>query len=173
MANDVSPAELQGRLQDGLLRVQMAPPEVRAKFFEFFGQETDAALTELFLDPEAALPELEKKAMSAYVGGVGKKLGVELGLAAAREVANTGLSEQAVWAGFMNIDEMNALFQESISETTDYTAEGEGVGAAFGIRGGDTERLQRRALARTNQLAGGGGLQQTEAGVSGLGVADS
>lgn len=173
MGRDVSVAELQARLNDGLLRVTTAPPEVRAAFGEFFGPNSDAAMASLFLDPEVALPELEKMAMTAYAGGIGDRFGFDVAQGIAREIADTGVSQQGIWQGFATLDQMNPLFRETIGERSNLTAEGEGVGAVFNTRAGAADTIERRRLARVNQLAGGGGAAQTEGGVVGLGVADS
>lgn len=173
MGRDVSVAELQGRLNDGLLRVTVAPPEVRAAFGEFFGPNSDAAMASLFLDPDVALPELEKMAMTAYAGGIGDRFGFDIAQGIAREIADTGVSQAGIWQGYAQLDQMNPLFKETIGENRDLTAEGEGVAAVFNTQPGAASTLERRRLSRVNQLQGAGGAAATEAGVIGLGVADS
>lgn len=172
MTQDVSLAEVQERLQDGLLRVQNAPAEVRTVFGSYFGTNGDAALAQLFLDPERALPELEKMAATAVAGGIGERFGVQIAQGIAREIADTGASDAAIWQGFANLDSMRGLFQESISETQDLTVENEGVSAVFGTRPGAQKALTDRVSARTSQFKGGGSAASTDAGIVGLGVAD-
>ena len=171
MTQDVSLAEVQDRLQDGLLKVTQAPPEVRVAFGNYFGTNSDAALAQLFLDPAQAAPELEKMAMTAFAGGVGARFGVQLAQGIAREIADTGASDSAIWQGFAQLDSIRALFDETISETVDMTAEGEGVSAVFGTHGG-SDVIQRRALSRASTFKGGGGVGAGEGGVVGLGIAD-
>lgn len=173
MAQDVSVAELQGRVQNGLLKVTMAPPEVRVAFGNYFGTSGDAALAQLFLNPAQAAPELEKMAQTAVAGGIGARFGVQLAQGIAREIADTGVSDAAIWQGFGQLDTIRSLFDETISETQDLTIEGEGVAATFGTRPGAADSLQRRAMTRVNQFKGGGGAGMTQDGVVGLGVADS
>lgn len=173
MGADVSLVELKDRIDDGLLKVTNAPPEVRTAFTAYFGVEGDAALAGLFLDPTVAAPELEKKATTAYAGGIGARFGLTIAQGIAREIADTGVSDAGIWTGFKQIDAMRDLFAESISETTDLTAEREGIGSAFGTMAGATQTLERRAKTRKAQFAGGGGVAATEAGAVGIGVADS
>ncbi len=174
MGKDVSAAELNDRLQDGLLKVTTAPAEVRVAFGNYFGTTGDAALAQFFLDPEKAAPELEKMAASAYAGGIGAHFNVMLTAGMAREIADTGVSDASIWQGFANISNMRALFEETIGETgQDYTAEGEGVGSVFNTQAGAQERLEQRRTGRVNQFKGGGGAAQEREGVVGLGVADA
>ena len=172
MVKDVSLSEVQERLNDGLIRIQQAPPEVRNAFGTYFGANGDMALAQFFLDPEKAVPELEKMASTAIVGGISERYGLHLAQQIAKEVADTGVSDSAVWAGFQKLDSMRSLFSETLAETNDYTAEQQGVGAVFGTQPGQQELLQRRAQSRTSVFSGGGGAVSSERGVIGLGVAD-
>lgn len=172
MGQDVSLSEVQERLQDGLLRVQNAPAEVRTVFGSYFGTNGDAALAQLFLDPERALPELEKMAATAVAGGIGQRFGVQIAQGIAREIADTGASDAAIWQGFATLDSMRDLFRESISETQDLTVEGEGVSSVFGTQPGAQKALTNRVQQRTAAFRGGGSAASTDQGVVGLGVAD-
>ncbi len=173
MIRDVSLAEVQDRLNEGLLRVQNAPPEVRSIFGSWFGTNSDAAMAQLFLDPDKALPELEKMAATAVAGGIGKRYGLELAQGIAREIADTGVSDGAIWQGFAQLDSMRDLFSETISETQDLTMEGEGIDAVFNTGPGGQRTLERRLQSRSAAFKGGGNAAATEKGVIGLGVADS
>lgn len=173
LGNEVSLAELNDRVNDGLMRVTAAPAEVRVAFGDYFGVQGDSALAQFFLDPDLAAPELEKMATTAVAGGAAARFGMQLAQGIAREIADTGRSDAAIWEGFAQLDSIKSLFQESISERQDLTAEGEGVGAVFGTQAGAESVLQRRALSRRNVFAGGGGAASTQTGVIGLGVADS
>lgn len=171
ISNNVSAVELQGRLQNGLLKVTQAPPEVKAAFNSYFGTNGESAMAQLFLDPTTAMPELEKMAQTAYAGGIGKKFNIEIAKGIAREIVDTGASEQSIWQGFNQINAMSSVFQESISENVDLTAENQGIGAVFGTNTEAEKILQRRVESRTSQFKGGGGIGATEQGVIGLGVA--
>lgn len=173
MGLDVSLSELSDRINEGLVRVQSAPPEVRVAFGSYFGTTGDAALAQLFLDPNIAVPELEKMASTAVAGGVGARFGLQLAKGIAAEIADTGASDQAIWQGFAQLDTLKSLFEETISETTDLTAENQGVKAVFNTGPDAANTLERRALTRANQFRGGGNAAASERGVMGLGVADN
>lgn len=175
LANNVSAAELSDRVQQGYMKVSQAPPQVRDAFNTYFGANSDRALLTIFLDPENSLPELEKMAMTSYVGGIGKIFSTNLGMDAARKVADTGLSEAAVWAGFRQLDSLTPLFNETLDEANnDLTKEGVGVGAVFGTQAGAESELEKRRSTRTNSFGGSGqgGALSTQQGAVGLGVAN-
>lgn len=173
LAHDVSVAELSARIEQGFLKVSEAPQEVRDAFSRYFGVNGDNAIAALFLDPDKSLPELEKMAMSSYVGGIGSRFGVNLGLSKAREIADTGLSEAAIWQGYRQLDSLSPLFTETLGERTDLTKESTGVDAVFGTQPGAEGTLDQRRRSRVNAFGGGGGgAYATSKGVTGLGVAD-
>lgn len=171
LARDISLAELSDRLQDGFLRVTTAPPEVRAMFGQYFGVSTDQAMAALFLDPDRALPELEKMAMTSFVGGLGNRFTVNLAQSKAREIVDTGVTEAQIWAGFAQLDQASPLFEETLSEGIDLTKEGVGVEAVFGTRPGSADVLERRRATRKAAFSGGGGGAENETGVYGFGAA--
>lgn len=173
MTKDVSLAEIQSRLNDGLLRIKTAPQEVRNAFGTYFGTSGDVALAQFFLDPENAVPELERMATTAIAGGIGQRFQVQLTQQIAREIADTGVSDSAIWGQFQKLDSISSIFNESISETEDLTKEGAGVGAVFGTQPGAAEELQRRVDTRLAAFKGGGGAAALDQGVIGLGVADA
>lgn len=173
ITNNVSLSELQDRLTNGLNKVAQAPAEVRMAFGQYFGANSDSAMAQIFLDPTKALPELEKMAQTAYVGGIGQKFGVNLAQQIAREIADTGVTDAAVWQGFAQINALKPVFEETISEKVDMTAQNEGVGAAFNLNPDAQANIENRIRSRSSMLSGGGGVASTEQGIVGLGVAGS
>jgi hypothetical protein len=173
IVNNVSLNELQSRLTNGLNKVAQAPAEVRMAFGQYFGTNSNSAMAQLFLDPTKSLPELEKMAQTAFVGGIGKRFGVNLAQQMAREIADTGVSDAAVWQGFAQINEMRPVFDETISEQVDMTAERQGVGSVFNTDVNARAEIENRVRSRSSMLSGGGGVASTEQGIVGLGVAGS
>ena len=172
MAKDVSAAELSSRIEDGFMRVTTAPPEVRSAFGQYFGATTDQAMAAIFLDPDLALPELEKKAMTAFVGGIGDRFKIDVAMQTAREIADTGLTEAAVWAGYRQLDELTPLFEETLTEGVDLKAEKEGVAAVFGTQPGQAAAVEQRRATRSASFKAGGGIAAAESGAYGAGTAD-
>lgn len=154
LMSDKSPAEIQSIIQDGYLRVKMAPPEVRDVFKEWFGPDGDGALAAFFLDPDRAKPALMRLADQAMVGGAARQAGFTIDQSLANRIAETGQTGQAV-SGFQSLNQQSELFNETISETQDLTALGEGVNAAFGLDQGQSRKaIEKRIDERQAQFAG-------------------
>lgn len=163
----VSTAELGARLQQGFQRVLTAPIEVRARYAQLFGANGDSALAAHFLDPDKALPILEQQVSTAEIAGFGDIFGIGIGQATAERLAAMGYDGRTATPGFQQVNQQNALFTESITETTDLRAEVEGVDAAFGLNQDTADTIERRRLGRVASLSGGGGLVIDQTGIAG------
>lgn len=172
LAADVSVAELNDRIAtDGFRRVVDAPPQVRDAFAEFFGPQGDAALAAFFIDPERAVPVLQRMATQADIAGRALASGgLDLDAARAGELADFGITGLQVQQAAANVAEQAALFRESVSEGTDLTGEREGLNAALGVS--DASALRQRQQARVGAFSGGGGAAASNEGVGGLGSGD-
>ena len=163
----VSVAELSSRIEQGYVRAVSAPDEVRARFAQWFGAGGDQALASLFLDPTKAMHVLEQQLTTAEIGGFGDMFGLNVGQDRASTLADMGFNGRSSLQGFRNVQTQQSLFDESISEGDDMTADSEGVDAAFGLDSDASARLERRRASRVNTLGGGGGLLITERGIGG------
>lgn len=171
IVNDVSLDELNSRLELSAKRVVQSPPEVRAAFEDMFGTEGDRALYLLFVDADQALPSLEEMVQTAEASGAAARYGFGLTKIEAERMAAANIEYDAAVEGFTNLDKARNLFQETISETEDFTVGGIGIAAQFGLEGGEAERLARRGEARLAETSGKGGASIEERGVTGLGEA--
>lgn len=85
LVGDVSLREMARRIDDGYLKIIEAPEEVQAFFTAAYGPKGAAAMATYFLDPEHALPTLERQLGVAGVGGEARRFGFDI---------NTGLAER-------------------------------------------------------------------------------
>lgn len=172
IVNDVSLDELNFRLESARTRVLDAPPEVREVFTELFGQNSTTALFEVFVDPDRAAPDLENMIQMAEAGGAARRFGFRLTEAQMLRLERQNLTYGEAERGFAELDIRRGLFDESLfEEGIDLEAEEEGVEAVFGLEGGASEQLRRRAETRRAQTEGGGGIAVEQAGATGFGVA--
>lgn len=167
IAADVSVAELEQRINNGYVAVAESPAEVRAAFAEFYGADGDGALAAFFMDPDVATPVLRQRVAAAQIAGRGGMAGFGLDQARAEELALAGVTGDAAADAFARLDQQRGLFRETVGDTADLTAEGEGLDAALGF-GGDAVR--RRAAERAAVFSGGGGAYLTGEGVAGAGT---
>lgn len=167
IGNDISIAELNAHVVQAFSRVTTAAPEVRARMAQFFGVQGDQALAAYVLDFDKAAEVLMQEISAAEIAGVGDIMGTGIGQATAEQLAAMGYNGQNAMGNFQNIAGQQSLFQESISESADLTAENEGVGAAFGIDPDSAETLENRRAGRIGALSGGGGQIMTQEGIGG------
>jgi hypothetical protein len=171
LVNDKSVAEIQALLQQGFLKVQLAPPEVRDVFDEWFGTASDTALAMWFLDPDRATPFLLEEASAAELGGVGRMQGINVARREGELMAALNIDPQQARQGFTQVQQQAGLFRETVTEREDLTAETEGVRAMFGLDAESAQRLRRRSQQREAQFSGIEGAVTGQEGVVGLGTA--
>lgn len=171
IVNDVSPDELNSRLETAVVRVQNAPPQVREVFGELFGADGDTALFSIFVDVDRALPELENMTQLAEAGGAARRFDFNLSRAQMERVSGTRVGYNQMVSAFATLDSSRSLFEETLYETEDFTVGEEGIEAAFGLEGGATEKLEQRAGTRAASTAGSGGGVREERGSTSLGGA--
>lgn len=167
LEDDVSLNELQARIQGGYDAVKGAPKEVREAFASFFGADSDAALASFVLDRSRALPALEKAIATAQAGGLGWRYGFSVDRGMADKIADYGRSASQVEQGFNTLQSLNPLFDETISETSDFKWDKEGADAVFGASQGAQRQLEGRVAQRSNAV-GRSGAGSTERGVVGV-----
>ena len=175
IVNDLSPAELQSRIDDGYARVTQTDPAVRAAFEEFYGGAGDAALAAMFVDPDRAAPLLIKQARTAEVAGIGRKSGVNIGQGQSEEIAAFSPSAAQINAGFSQVGSQADLDRETFTEF-DTLRSGDLISAAFNTSGASEARqkIRQRRNARVAAFSGGGGAAFFQGqGFIGSGVADS
>jgi hypothetical protein len=168
-----SPLEVRDAANEAIVRIGAAPQEVKDFYTEAFGVDAGtSALLALYLDQSKAAPVLDRMATTAEIGGAGHRFGADLDLTRAGELAAIGVNAQQAQAGFRDLDEKGALFNETVSEGTDLTMEGEGVDAIFGLGEGGARKIEQRRQRRVADLGGSTGALVTEKGVRGVGIAD-
>lgn len=173
LVNDVSPAELDQRIKQGYQRVAQLNLEVRRQFSEWFGPEGDDALAAYFLDPEKALPLLERQVTMSEIGGAGKRMGANISGNLARRLYGVGVTGEQTTAALQELDQNRAQFNETVEEQDDYTIEDTGLTAKFGTDANNAEKLRRRQLSREAQFMGQGGAASGQEGFSGAGSQQS
>lgn len=171
--NDVSPEELQARIDVGYQAVRQANPQVVNEFKRLYGV-SEGDLAAYFLDPERARPtfdrfEAERQARAAQIAAQASgQAQMELSVQQAETLARSGISEQEARAGFGAIAEQQGLFAAQMQGEQAVTAE-EQIGGIFGTNAQARIAIERRRRRRQAAFESGGGFAGQGAGaVTGL-----
>ena len=162
---DVSPAELNERVQQGYRAVADADPAVKEQMRNLYGV-TEGQLAAYFLDPQRTAPLLTRQAQAANIAARGlEQGGIQLTGAFAEDLARRGITEQQARAGFAEVGALGELKQTFAGETE---LSGEQLaGAAFGIDVAAQQELERKRRQRVGEFAGGGSFARTTGETSG------
>lgn len=167
---DVSPSELQERIQQGYRAVADADPAVKAQMKELY-DVSDGDLAAFFLDPKRARPlltarDLTRRAQAAQIAARGlEQGGIQLTAGSAEELAARGVSPQQAQQQFAQMQQLRGLYSEMAGEEA--LTQQQKVGAAFGYDVEAARAIAQRKGRRIAEFAGGGGFVSTRGATSG------
>jgi len=158
IGGDVSPVELEDRIQTAQNRVTNAPSQVRDALTQFYGAELgNGDILAYVLDPEKALPDIKRKVTAAEIGAGALQAGLRTGVGRAEELGRFGVTGEVARQGFQTIagglERGRQLSQ--IYKQPDYTqavAEAE----VFALPDAEKARRQRRKLGQLEAATFGG-----------------
>lgn len=161
---DVSYAELEQRVQTGLVKALNAPAEVRAYFAERLGDASEGALAAFYLDPDQSITQIKKLETQAQLVGRGRRFGLDINADLGIEYA-LGFSPEEIQARLAQAAQFAPLGRGVIggSGVNDDSL----VSAAFT---GDTQRIDRELEQRAAAFSDGGGTYSAGA-TTGFGAA--
>jgi hypothetical protein len=176
IAGDVSPAELEDRIQTAQNRVNNAPKQVRDALSQFYGTELgNGDILAYVLDTENALPQIKRKVTAAEIGAGAMQAGLATTRERAEELGAFGVTAQQAREGFQTI---GGFLPRATQLSEIYSKQGEGPFTqtiaeqeVFGTTGAVEAQRKRRKLAEleTAQFSGttgasGGALARERAG---------
>lgn len=168
LVSEVSPAEAEQRISVAYRKVATAPPDVRQAFGEMYGPGSDDALAAFMLDPDRAMPMIERQVVAAQTKAVGARYGLQMDAALAERLAAAGAPEQVEQA-VRQAGQLRPLAEQTVLEEQT----GGGISTEellTGTAGLSSMEKTRRALeSRVAQFQGQGGAIQSQEGVIGLG----
>jgi hypothetical protein len=176
IGGDVSPVELEDRIQTAQRRVINAAPEVRNALTQFYGAEIgNGDILAYVLDPEKAIENIKRKVTAAEIGAGAMQAGLATGLSRAEELQRYGITGEQARQGYQTAAELlpaatklgQIYSKQGMGDYTQTTAEQE----IFGIPGSAEAGRKRRKLAELEQAqfsgtsgATGGALARERAG---------
>lgn len=171
---DVSPSELNQRVQEGYRAVADADPQVKRQMQELYGV-SEGELAAYFLDPQKAAPLLTRQARAAQIAARGREQGgIQLTGALAEDLARRGITEAEAQRGFQEIGALGELAQTFAGETP--LTQQQIVEQQFGVDVAAQQELARRRRLRIGEFAGGGQFVRTTgetSGASRLGIGEA
>jgi hypothetical protein len=166
LEGDVSPQELQSRINEGFIKVRDADPEVRRQMQTLYGVGSDEQLAAYFLDPDKGLAVLQREARAAEIAARGREQGrLQLTTAQAEELARRGITPEEALRDFTRRGLLEGLYQPLAGEQA-LTGEQE-IGAIFGFDPEAQRRLEQRAAERRAEFQAGGQFARTTGATSG------
>jgi hypothetical protein len=154
IGGDVSPVELEDRIQTAQRRVINAAPEITASLRSFYPEIGQGDLLAYFLDPDKAIENIKRKVTAAEIGGAATMAGLATGATRAEELARYGVTQEQARQGFQTIAEvlprgsqLSEIYKQS--PYTQTTAEQE----VFGLTGATEASKRRRQLAQLEQAS--------------------
>lgn len=157
ISGDVSPAELEDRIQTAQNRVVNAAPEVTTALKQFYPDITNGEILAYTLDPSKAIEEIKRKVTAAEIGAGAMQSGLETGVTRAEELARFGVTGQAARQGYQAIasflpraTQLSDIYKQG--PYTQTTAEAE----VFGTTGAAEAEKKRKQLTQleTAQFSG-------------------
>jgi hypothetical protein len=113
---DVSPSELNERVQQGYRAVADADPAVKEQMKNLYGIG-EGELAAYFLDPQRTAPLLTRQAQAANIAARGlEQGGIQLSGTFAEDLARRGITEQQARAGFAEVGALGELRQTFAGE---------------------------------------------------------
>lgn len=102
LANDVSPTELQQRIGVAQTAFLNADDQTREAWKRFYGLSDGAAVAAI-LDPEKALPLIQRQATAAQIAGAATRNTIGLDRTRAEQLATLGVTQDTANKGFADI----------------------------------------------------------------------
>lgn len=176
IGGDVSPVELEDRIQTAQRRVMNAAPQIKDALTQYYGDEiSNGDILAYVLDPTKAIENIKRKVTAAEIGGAAKLAGLGATRTRAEELGALGVTSQQAREGFQAISEFlptatklgDIYAKQGMGPFTQTTAEAE----VFGTTGAAEAAQKRKRLTQleTAQFSGqvgaaGGALGRERAG---------
>lgn len=158
LAGDVSPQELEQRVQGARATVLSDDPMVRDTYKAWYASglnEGDAIAA--LLDPNRALPDIEKKANAAKLGAASNRQGVGIDKVRAQELINMGVNADNAQAQFGQVAQINQNAGHLAQRYgLEYNGQLDAENAVFLNDAAATQRIKKLGSRETAEFGGRG-----------------
>lgn len=168
LTSNISPSEYQSRLQSYQTAAWQSPPEVRDALMNDYGL-SPGQLTAFFIDPDKALPLIQRDLATAQMQGASQISGFgNLSMDQGGHLADLGITGAQAQAGFGKLANQNQLIQGLPGQNNAI-----GTDTALQAQFDQNAQAQQRMTAveqdQLNLFKQGGGAQTSSKGVLGAG----
>jgi|GEM_PF-2762895 len=167
---DVSPAELQERINQGYRMVADADPGVKAQMLRLYNV-SDSDLAAYFLDPKRTAPLLTtrqrtRQAQAAGIAARGKEQGgIDLTADEAEELASRGITQEQALERFGEMGTLTGLYEQLTGE--EKISRQQQLGATFRYNTKALDAVRKRQRQRLAEFEAGGQFARTSGATSG------
>lgn len=166
LSNEVSAQELENRVTMAAAGAFQASPEVRDTFSRFYGID-NGGLTAYFLDPDKALPLLNKQYAASQIGAEAQMQDFNIAAGLAEQLTEAGISREEARQGFSETARRRGFTQGR----GDVVSQEQLISGTLMNNQEDVKAIERVGKARAGRFQEGGGFTATTQGVGGLGSA--
>jgi hypothetical protein len=167
IGNDVRSDELNTRLQQGYRAVMETEPGTKEELKRLYGIG-DSDIAAFLIDPTRfKKSEAVTKAEAARRANAAREQGMQLTAAQSEELVNRGIGQSRAQEGFQELAMTQELFNPLTAGETAITQE-EQIAGTFGTNAAAAQRIATRKASRKAAFAEGGGLAESQQGVTGL-----
>jgi hypothetical protein len=163
MLADVSADEFAERAQMARDNALNAPAETRQALQDLYGM-SEGDLTAFWMDPDKAMPLLQRRSTAAAIAGAGLKNSIAISAAEAERLAAEDITAAKAREGFQQVAAQQGL-QYGEGETV---TQQDLIGSVFGDAQA-AQKVERVQRSRTAEFAQGGGAAASQSGIAGLG----
>ena len=167
IGNNVRSDELNTRIQQGYRAVMETEPGTKEELKRLYGIG-DSDIAAFLIDPTRfQQSEAVKKAEAARRANAAREQGMQLTAAQSEELVSRGIGQARAQEGFQELAMTQELFNPLTAGETAITQE-EQISGVFGTNAAAAQRIATRKASRKAAFQEGGGLAETQQGITGL-----
>ena len=167
IGNDTDPDELKQRIDLGYKAVKDADPQIVAEMKRLYMVD-DASLAAFFIDPEKSKDIVLRQAEAAQIAAEAQKQAdMRLSAQEAEALSLQGITTTQARQGFGSLGTARELFDTTMPGEEQITRE-EQISGVLGTNAAAAQRIAKRQRQRKATFETGGGLSETQQGITGL-----
>jgi len=163
LENEVSGRELEERVTMAAVNAYQTSDQIKSQFQDYYGIGP-GGLAAYFLDPDRALPLLNKQYASAVIGSEGAMQGIGVGVQRAEQLTDFGITREQAREGFGRARQQRGL----TTGRGDVVSQDQLIDANLMQQESSQDAVARAALSRVGRFQAGGGYQTQQSGVRAL-----